>query len=387
MLDPFGAIVRRLERSHRTTFGDDVLYAPVVHWKRGEQLALAELRSTALNGIMPVIELPETDFLSSESPAGPSEPVVVKLPGQLTQDAILKAMDAIQYSQFRDRSFYLDPTSLHAEHTLDGTSAIGDVLDQAQRRHFSAIPVLGFDSAGVPQFNVFDTWAEVCFRFDVSLDTTIPWERAAIAIAAGAQVHVILDLRSVAGQSPRRVADRMARIVQAIPSIPLKRIILTSAAFPEGLAEIGHDKLGFLDRTDLLAWKRFRNTFSRTDIPPPIFSDYGIQNSRAPGRIVNPAMSGSIRYTLDDKWLIVRGHRLERKKYYDQFVALARMLRDHRRFMGARHCRGCRAVEDTAEGVDRLAVASLPGWRKHGTIHHLTKTIAQLRSLRGAEVA
>lgn len=92
--------------------------------------------------------------------------------------------------------------------------------------------------------------------------------------------------------------------------------------------------------------------------------------------------SATVRYTLADDWLLIKGVGTKKSLPSRQFPALATKLvygELQSYFAGPDHCVGCELMKDAADGVPRLG--SPEAWRRLGTIHHITMTLDCLASL------
>ena len=87
--------------------------------------------------------------------------------------------------------------------------------------------------------------------------------------------------------------------------------------------------------------------------------------------------SAAIRYTWSDYWLLIKGEGTRRNPTTHQFPQLAtQLVYGHLQsyFAGAAHCRGCDSAKASADGASGLGSPEV--WRRIGTIHHLTKVVA-----------
>jgi Beta protein len=358
----------------------DIIYAPILKWKGGEQLALCDLR-IPLDAMRPVIELVPTSPPSEPKPKkGRTEPRPSRPMDMLTGHAIGKAMDAVGRTPYKTRSFYLDAAALTNEKVVGGGNAIAEVYDQVVRREFSAIPVIRVPPDGSPIARLPSEGQTVCYRFDTSSGRPLDLETIRRS-ADGRRMHLILDFCSVAGFYVRPVAERMAEQSPSALGV-FDTVILAASAFPDGLEGVEKGSTDRIDRVDLLAWRRYRRIARDRSLLVASYGDYGIQHPRLFVSRPNAKQTAGIRYTLDHEWLILRGQVLTKENGAKQFVTLAKNLTGRADFMGAHHCIGCRAVQDTADEAGRDMIVDLGGWRHYGTVHHLTTTLQQILEAR-----
>jgi hypothetical protein len=116
----------------------------------------------------------------------------------------------------------------------------------------------------------------------------------------------------------------------------------------------------------------------------PTFSDCGIQHPTGvegfDPRIMQA--SATVRYTLTEDWLLIKGEGTRTNPPSRQFPGLAYQLvyRGLRRYYtGPNHCVGCQLIRDAADGAPSLGSPEV--WRRLGTIHHITMVMDCLSSL------
>jgi hypothetical protein len=93
-------------------------------------------------------------------------------------------------------------------------------------------------------------------------------------------------------------------------------------------------------------------------------------------------VSATIRYTLDEHWLLVKGESTRATSASVQFPDLAtRLVYGHLKshFAGATHCVGCTGIKQAADGAPKFGSAEV--WRRIGTIHHVSTVMLTIDSL------
>ncbi len=160
---------------------------------------------------------------------------------------------------------------------------------------------------------------------------------------------------------------------------------LSACAFPKSMGFIkksnSHDTT---DRVDWMAWRDGLHA-RRTKIPRlPTYSDCAIQHPAGVEdfdyRIMQ--VSASIRYTITDCWLLIKGESTKITPAVQQFPKLSRALVNGRVggcYYGAGHCLGCSGIMECANGLK--GYGSLEAWRRLGTVHHITKIVEDLDAL------
>jgi len=159
---------------------------------------------------------------------------------------------------------------------------------------------------------------------------------------------------------------------------------LSGCAFPKSMGVVGRNSHEFIQRSEWIVWRDHlharRGSLSRL----PTFSDCAIQH---PAGVEGfdfrkHQSSATIRYTLDNNWLLIKGVSTRKTPPSEQFPNLAMQLvyghlSSH--FYSNNHCYGCSGTNDAANGLPRLG--SLEVWRRLGTIHHITTVARGLAEL------
>jgi hypothetical protein len=95
-------------------------------------------------------------------------------------------------------------------------------------------------------------------------------------------------------------------------------------------------------------------------------------------------LSGSIRYTTDDSWLLIKGERLTGKgsKGYPQFHELAQKVIELTHYRGEEASWGDEFIHKCAHPDQKdSSTGNLTTWRKVGNSQHIEYTIQQLAKL------
>jgi hypothetical protein len=150
--------------------------------------------------------------------------------------------------------------------------------------------------------------------------------------------------------------------------------------FPLDLTQLAASTLEHrLPRSEWLTWVDQINR-SATGARRPSFGDYTIQHGKYVPAPKTPG-SISVRYTLEDEYLILRGRKPDSAigVGFDQYYGHARYLTATSDYYGP----GFSAGDSFIDGKRTAAVS--PGdrrqWLAAGINHHLTATVEQLRAL------
>lgn len=357
-------------------------YVPLLKGKEGEFGALRELSAGAKERITPLIDVLRVAWDWEKDQ--PKKPLHKHL--ETIAKKIAQAWD-------EERSLFVDLFNIEPdERTADGTHPMRCLMDMLRKIGRSAIPVTGLDRDKAYQLAVragarlHSTGA--CIRLltedmeDIdSLDETIAGLLKALDLEAS-DAHLLLDFRHLEAENAEDAAHLAVAIINSLDAIDeFKTLTVAGSAFPGSLKDIDSLTIEALPRTELDVWQEVLSKAER----PPTFGDYGICH---PDFLdLDPRtfkLGGAIRYTLEDKWLIVKGGTFKKYKH-DQFHDLARALTRHTSYMGHRYSWGDNYIAECAKR--NVSTGNLMTWRKVGTNHHLTyvgQQVSKLGALQGA---
>lgn len=350
------------------TFAPDH-YVPVLKVKRGEKLALKLLAAQLRCQIIPLLEIVE----------------------RKTDKTLAKHLD----TTFEDLAesvraytrLFLDVREL----APDGPAAAVEVFRRATVAGFGFTPVTGISrnadtSAALKyrdnglalrltrmEFEQGDDLAERLHNFLLQYELQ------------GEEIDLIVDLGPVEDLVVEGIATLTDAFMADIPDHGRWRTFTLSAcAFPLSMALVDRQSHDFVERADWIAWRDHLHQSRRSLRRTPTFSDCAIQHPRGvegfDPRIMQ--VSASVRYTLPEQWLLVKGESTRFRRARVQFPELAFKLvygdlRSH--FRGQNHCEGCAAIKAAADGARGFGSAEV--WRRLGTMHHISTVAEQLRLL------
>lgn len=356
-------------------------YVPVLIAKQGERKALASLATNVKDALTPLFVAPPPDLdYETGVPKKTIDDHVAKFPAQLA--------DAWGTSPaFLDAEHLPDDTLTRGEHALEfivqsalkaGLPLVPIASPSRSSDHVAAVRrvVEGLSEREVGIRLAADEWPAVAGYGDLdTLMKTLGVEPE--------RVHLLFDLADEV--SPVATALAMAELRGLRDSARWKSVVLLSTGIP--VAMPSGRKVHELDRSDWRLYSGVRSALSSSSSREPTFGDYAIAGaSLAPE--IDPrllSISGTIRYTVDDRWLISKGALFKGPGGTSMggkaVIEAADALRNDPRFLSLAHC-------DTEQWVDNVADGSRNGgnptvWREVGTRHHLTFLTEQISTTFG----
>ncbi len=343
-------------------------YVPVLKIKRGEKAALQQVAATARARITPLLE------------------VVQRQPHKQLPAHLETTFKGLAESVSGYARCFLDAHAI----ATDGPQAATAVFERAATLGIAFTPVTGI-SRGADLLAALNHKATgLALRL-----TRAEFEEGDLAarvvtflrahLLEPGQVDVIIDL----GPVEDLITDGVAALSQAfIADVPnqhqWRTFTLSACSFPVSMGVVDRHSHDFIERSDWMSWRdhlhRERQHLTRL----PSFSDCAIQHPLGVEGFDPKIMpvSASIRYTLSDRWLLIKGESTRFRPPRTQFPELAtRLVYGHLRshFAAASHCAGCASTKDAADGTS--GYGSAEAWRRLGTAHHISTVIQGLDSL------
>jgi hypothetical protein len=274
-------------------------YVPILRWKRGEWVALRYLSEDIRASLTPLVEVTPRSFDPRSDGSLPT----------VSQALCKVASDLVANWGWRPVFFDL----VHLDETMrsdDGLPALVYLSRQARSRGASIIPVTGLRRGTASKEAAASAAAEgscrACIRLhrgDLDrprLSSDLDGLLSQLGLEPS-QTDLIIDHQFIGDTVPD-----WARMLRLIPKQESWRTLTVAAgSFPLDLKRysVGDHRVR---RTDWLGWLNLARTRG-ADQRRPVFADYTIQHGiyREPPDRAN--VSASIRYTLSEDWLILRG--------------------------------------------------------------------------------
>lgn len=349
------------------SFGPDH-YVPVLKVKRGEKKALLLISPSLQPSITPLLEIVERK--DEKTPA----------------QHLDTAFNGLAASVRNYPRCFLDTREIEP----DGPPAAREVFDRALAEGIDFTPVTGITRSAD---------LDVALRYHergIALRLTREEfeggnleQRTRRFIArhelAPEKTDLILDLGPVTDFVAAGISSLADAFLAEVPDhAKWRTFTLSACAFPLSMGAVERHSYDYVERTDWHAWRDGLHA-RRLELPRlPTFSDCAIQHPIGvegfDPRIMQ--VSASIRYTLPDNWLLLKGESTRHKLPSEQFPRLAtQLVYGHlkSRFAGRRHCAGCAGIEEAADGGRGFGSAEV--WRRLGTIHHITRVVQDLATL------
>ena len=348
-------------------------YVPVLKVKRAEKKALQCISPSVRARIIPLLEIVER------------KPDTASTIGKHLDNAFAQLANSVSpYSRC-----FLDTREIAA----DGAGAAAEVFRRASSAGMVFTPVTGIsrnvDVAPALEHRTHGIALRVirrefeCGRLGSEIEAFLHRHEL-----EPENVDLIIDLGTVEDLIAVGIATLSKEFMDDIPHHKRWHTFTISAcAFPKSMGRVERKSHHFTAREEWIAWTDHLHELRHNLLRLPTFSDCAIQNPVGVEGFDPRTMqvSASIRYTLSDAWLLIKGESTRVTRPGAQFPEIATSLvygHLQRHFVGGDHCVGCASMKAAADGTSGFGSAE--AWRRLGTIHHISMVVEGLRSLPGS---
>jgi len=326
-------------------------YVPIFKAKQGEFRALQNISERTKNKLTPFFDIPRQESNDRRS-----------LEAYLSTRA-LNLSKAVANFDFSFVDFYdlaLDLRTSHGQHYLDY------FFSELSEHNTNAIPVLGLDRDQNYLDSIHNLLKEdintICIRLlDNDIATPGPTNEEINKILdvlkiRPCNVHLLLDFRNISDVNVSEKKEDTVDFLKKLNEINAwLTLIISASSFPENLSEVERYSEKLIPRLEFKLWKQILTLYKNRQIERlPTFSDYCICHPDLLDFRPEYNPSVSIRYTLEEHWLILKQAGLKRKvgerTVYDfsQFHSLSNRLRGDRRYFGPEYSYGDKYIYDCA---------------------------------------
>jgi hypothetical protein len=355
-----------------------------MRWKAAEKEALQHLSDEEKGFVTPLVEIIMPHPKSSKKKNGED-----KTPQELLEESI-SMLSSLTPKIPQEILRFWGRTSVFIDINLIDESvrikSLSEILEIGELLETPLVPVIGLNT----KRNIQDAIVSLAkkynhglclrlFRSDFTNQTTLAKrviEFLKLHELSEERTDLLVDFQIADNQSPK-----INEVIQHIPTIlKWRTFIMASGSFPPDLTRFTID-LHFIPRHDWIFWMDQIN--SGKLLRKPSFADYIIQHPiyREPVRGANP--SASIRYTLNEKWMIMRGQGLRSPKSagHAQYPALAQLLARRPEFFGEKFSFGDQYIAEKGRDINTIETGTPRTWLRAGINHHLACVVSQISTL------
>jgi len=346
-------------------------YVPILKGKAGEFGALANISKEIKQNITPLIDIPPISFSKKED---------VKRLDKITNDMIT--------SWGVGSPFFIDILAIKtAKQESSGSHPLTYIFQHIKSKlyPFSPIPTTGlirdddYNEAVAEIISINNS--EICIRlFDDDMlnieELNDDLNDLLIKLATtSSRAHLLLDFRGIFGKNMHDVAKTSTSVINNLSGITKwKTLTLAASGLPQVLGK--KNEIVRIPRVEFFLWKQIicdAKKMARV----PSYGDYGIvhpNHIELASQRITP--SPKIRYTLDEEWLVLKGHSPKKSPNKVQYLDLSKQLIGLAEFKGSPFSKGDKDIKDYASG--QIRSGSLTKWIEIDTIHHVTLVSNQI---------
>lgn len=354
-------------------------YVPILKWKRAEQNALKVLEEKHKKCITPLLQFVMPKGKQTEQ----RQDIIAKLEGQLDKipTRIIEVWGKMPV--FIDVSLlYTIPLKVKS---LNVISRLGHNLGGV------FIPAIHLNDEK-PLKNIAYELAKknktgLCLRLicpdfiDLEKMNKDISNMLSDSVLNESDIDIIVDIKETDADSNKCI--KYIEKSQGIPNLMKWRTLsFASGAFPEDLSAFKLDEENLITRIDWKSWKEY---VTGTKLKrKPSFSDYTIQHPiyNEAAQFYHPTTS--IKYTLENEWLILKG----KKHRFEMYLGSAKLLSKDQRFYGENFSYGDKYILTKANHCDAYlknkkvgGTGSTETWITAGINHHLALVANQVSNL------
>ena len=332
-------------------------YIPILRWKAAEKEALEKLDHKKKEFITPLIELimPQPKKFTVEISRDKER---LKTPQELLEESVesfRKKLPKIpdEIMKFWGTTPCFIDSSL-TDITLRAESFV-QVFTIGEKLKISLIPVINLNSDIATQKVAISLGIKygcgICLRFfrtDLLNQSILAGKISEFLTRynlSEKNIDLLIDFQ-ITDEQCQKIADII------IPNIlKWRTFIVASGRFPPALTQFTTPDLYKIPRDD---WNYWLNQVSSKKLKRnPSFADYTIQHPIYKEPVIRSNPSASIRYTLEEQWIIMRGQGLRGKKTkgHAQYPANAKLLSQQPEFFGADFSYGDAYIADKAKDI------------------------------------
>lgn len=355
-------------------------YVPCLRWKQGEYQALLRLSPQIKGALVPLIEVSEIgyDFETRME--------------KKTVDEHLSTFPKRVKEKWGTMPCFIDMHLIEASQRMaSGKHPFSVVFNDLRLKGVLAIPVVRLEQDSACKSAIKSIVAKdnrgLCLRINVE-DAAKPNLSLTLQILLRdykqkvETCDFVLDLMAPNFDPIEDFGAVLKTIITKLPHIRRWRsFAIIGTAFPSTMAEVARG-LSIIPRNEWRLYKFLVNKLQSSGIRIPTFGDYAINHPDVlprDFRILKP--SATVRYTIDDNWLIAKGTNVRDNKM-GQLRQLCRGVINSRYYFGLNYSQGDKYLYDCAHGT--VSTGTLTTWRWVGTNHHLTKVVEDVANLFGS---
>lgn len=358
-------------------------YVPILKTKKGEIDALSKLDTIKANRILPVFELPA--FSRSIREAKRFQHQVSPTAAYLNELAEMISSVRRKKRCFVDiRAWAPNTTIENGEHIINYT------YNRLAHLEVKVDPIINYDFWDDPEYRqaflslTLSNDSMLCIRLESDAledmdDPAYFLDRLEdIIYSVGVAVEkcsVLIDFRDVTRSSVVDIQESVEKVLEVLARLSISYVVMAGCSLSpnvaNSVAEINSS--GIVLRKEMIAWKAIKGAKPGLRL---VFGDYGIRNPNVEEDIIAPHANGKIRYTISNKYFVIRGHSIQ---YFDkgkQCHRLAKELVESPHYMEENFSWGDEYIKKCSNF--EVGPGNSTTWISVDTNHHITSVVNEV---------
>lgn len=352
---------------------NNLVYTPILKWKKAEKLALKDLTDVQKKSINPLIQL-VSKTSSTTNPDG-TKNYFERPEKEILKEALDEMKDLFDFPKV-----YFDPRPLYPQNNNDLIKKVSQISTSMFGNNI--VPVINienFKDTFDEQTRAFFSQQGICLRvLKDHLHDNFFDEIDLLLQKIGLnrdKVDFLMDYKITDSNCLESIITNIKKDKKIDE---WRSLYFSSGAFRKdlvGLKPGNHNQI----RADWLLWKALINQISKVRLIN--YSDYTIQYPIYEP-VNNPNTSYSFRYTIKEKWIIMKGQARNAKNNAGdlQYYAHAKTLVENGDFCGEKCCKGDSYVLKISQNPNQ-AKGNSTTWLQVGINHHMSLTLRQISNL------
>lgn len=356
-------------------------YVPILKWKRAEQGALKALGKEHKKYITPLIQFV---MPKQKNPQEQLEDVILRFEEQIVE------IPKLILESWGNDPIFIDFSLLYT--TPLKVKSLSAILRGGSKFGATFIPVIYLNDDLQIKRAAYSLAKEygsgICLRLicsDFSDLTKLSQSIGELFSSMGLvekDFDLLVDIKETKENGDKYL--KYLDLSQKIPNLQKWRtFIFASGSFPEDLSHCKLDEENLIPRID---WKSWREHIENRKLKrKPSLADYTIQHPiyKESSQFFPP--TSSIKYTLDNEWLIMKG---KKQKFELYLASAAELVKDERYYYGESFSDGDKYIAEKAKHFTKyIKNPAIKGtgtpetWLKAGINHHLVLVAHQIANL------
>jgi len=358
---------------------DSKHYVPILKWKRAEQGALKALEDKHKKNITPLIQFVMPRIKPEEELAD----IIKRFEGQLTE------ISAKLIEVWGPSPMFIDVSLLYS--TALKAKALNVISREGHKLGGTFIPVIHLADDEQIKKSALAIAKEIkkglCLRIICSDfsngNVTELNQRITNLLSKGLgekDIDLLVDIKETENDGKKYIQHiNLSQNISGL--LKWRTFTFASGSFPVDMSGCKIDEENLIPRID---WKSWVEHIGKKLQRKPTFSDYTIQYPIYIETTQFFPPTTSIKYTLENDWLIMKG----KKHRYELYLASAAELVKDKRFYGEKFCDGDKYIAERAKHfyayIKNPAIKGTgtpETWLKAGINHHLSLVAHQVSIL------